>query len=188
MEDRTKVFLKSALNQGILFGFILIIIQLAMWMLNFMPIGFGKGLLVFLASFLIYLYVIYWFTKNYRNKIMGGYINYGHAFLYGLTVFFISTVVLAVYSYIFNKLIDPDYTSRVIQATANWTEEFMRSKGVPESRITDAVDKITSRPIPSPLVASLTSILFGGLIMGSIVSLISSAFAKKVADPFQEGK
>jgi len=185
MENKTSAFLKSALNSGLIFGVILVIIQLAFWMFGIMPVGIGKSILLLLFNLLIAVVGIYWFTKSYRNGILDGYINYGHAFLYGLTVFFLSTIILVIYNYIFNKFIDPEYASRILKATVNSTEEYMRSKGIPDSTISDTIDKINAKGLPSPLKSATTS-LIGGVIMGAIVSLISSAFAKKNKEPFVE--
>lgn len=187
MENKTKVFWKSAINHGVIFGIIMIIIQVLMWMFNFVPVGIGKGLLTFVISLAFYVIVVFLFIKNYRDNSLGKIIPYGQAFLYGLTIFMIGSVIGAIFNFIFLSFIDPEYTARVIQTTATWTENFMKSKGVPDEQITRALDKINSRAIPSPLKSSLSS-LIGSLILGSIVSLISSAFAKKEEDPFQVNK
>lgn len=185
MENKTSAFLKSALNSGLIFGVILVILQLAFWMFGIMPIGIGKSMLMLLFNLVIYVIGIWWFTKSYRNGVLDGYINYGHAFLYGLTVFFISTIILIIYNYIFTKFIDPEYVSRVFKATVNSTEEMMRKRGIPDSTISETIDKMNAKGLPSQLKSAVTS-LIGGVIMGAIVSLISSAFAKKVQDPFKE--
>jgi len=185
MENKASLLLKSALNHGLIFGVILVIIQLVMWMTGFMPVGIGKGLMVLAFTFGVYIFGTFWFTKNYRNTVLGGYISYGDAFLYGFTVFMIATIVTAIYTFIFNSFIDPGYTARIVKASADWTEAYMRSKGVPESQITAALDKMSAKELPSPINASLKSVGFG-LIGGAIVSSISSAFAKKVEEPFKE--
>jgi hypothetical protein len=185
MENKTSLFLKSALNHGLIFGVILIIIQLVMWMVGFMPVGIGKGLITLLVTFIIYIFGSFWFTKNYRTTVLGGYISYGDAFLYGFTVFMIATIVTAVYSFIFNSFIDPEYTGRIVKASSDWTEAYMRSKGVPEAQISASLERITGKELPTPIMASLKSIGFG-LIGAAIVSAISSAFAKKVEEPFKE--
>jgi hypothetical protein len=185
METNPNVFWKSAINNGILFGVILIILQVLMWMFNFIPVGIVKGLLSFVLFIALYVIALVIFTRNYRNKESGGFISYGKAFLYGLTVFFVATVLTAVYNYIFLLLIDPGYTERVMQATIAWTENFMRSKGVSEIDIAKGIDKIKAKPIPTALMSSLKSIPIG-LIMGALVSLISSAFVKKEGNPLQE--
>jgi len=185
MENKTSAFLKSALNNGLIFGVILIILQLAFWMFNIIPIGIGKSMLILVFNLVVYTFGLWWFTKSYSNSMLGGYIGYGHAFLYGLTVCLFSTILVIIYNFIFNKFIDPEYTTRVIKATANWTEEYMKSKGVPDSTITDTIDKMMAKAHPSAISTALKSLL-GGVIMGAIVSLISSAFAKKVEDPFKE--
>jgi hypothetical protein len=187
MENKAGNFWKSALNHGVIFGIVMVIIQVLMWMLNFVPVGIGKMLLTFVISIALYVTLLFFFTKNYRDKSLGGFIPYGKAFLYGLTVFMIASIVGAIYNFIFLTFIDPEYTSRIIQISADWTENYMRSKAVPDATISAALDKIHSKPIPSPLTSSLKS-LIASLVMGAIVSLISSAFAKKVEDPFQGSK
>jgi len=185
METKTSTFLKSAVNSGLIFGVIMIIISLASWMLNFMPVGIGKSLLYLLFSIVLYTVILFYFTKSYRDGMLGGYINYGHAFLYGLTVFMIASLLSVIYNFIFNKFIDPEYAGRVVKASVNATEEYMRSKGVPDAQISDMVDKMMERAKPSAIKTAITG-LIGGAVVGAIVSLISSAFAKKAKDPFVE--
>ncbi len=184
MESNTKAFWKSAINHGLIFGIILIIIQLLMWMFNFVPVGIAKGALALLISLVFYVIALFLFTKNYRDKNLGGIIPYGQAFLYGLTVFMIASIIGAIFNFIFLTFIDPEYTQRVIKITADWTENFMRDKGMSEDMINQSLDKINSKKIPTPIGSSLKS-LIAAAIMGAIISLISSAFAKKVDDPFK---
>lgn len=185
MENKTSVFLKSALNSGLIFGVLMVILQLAAWMFNFIPVGIGKSLLFLLFNIVLYTAILYYFTKSYRDGMLGGYISYGNAFLYGLTVFIIATFISLVYNFIFNKFIDPEYTTRVMKASVTYTEEYMRSKGLPETQISGIVDKMMEKANPSAIKTAITG-LIGGAVIGAIVSLISSAFAKKVQDPFKE--
>jgi hypothetical protein len=185
MENRTSAFFKSVLNSGLIFGVILIIIQLAFWMFNIIPVGIGKSMLILAFNLAIYVVGVWWFTKSYRDGVLDGFINYGQAYLYGLTVVVFSTILVVIYTYIFNTFIDPEYTTRVLKTTANWTEEYMRSKGVPEGTITTTIDSMMAKGQKS-VVKTAGGGLIGGVIMGAIISLISSAFAKKVQEPFKE--
>ncbi len=185
MKDSYKIFFKTALISSIIFGTILVLYDLILWMLNIMPVGLGRIMLLFLINILIYICGGVWFTRSYRNGELNGFINYGHAYLFGLTLFIFITLILVIYNFVFNKYIDPEYSKRVLEAVKNWTEEFLRSKNASESQISDAVDKIKAAGIPSPLSAAKKVLIFG-LIFGAISSLISSAFAKKVEDPFKE--
>jgi hypothetical protein len=187
MESNTKAFWKTAINHGLILGIIMIIIQLLMWMLNFVPVGIGKGALTLLVTLVFYVVALFLFTKNYRDKSLGGTITFGHAFLYGFTVFMIASIIGAIFNFIFLTFIDPEYTQRVIKITSDWTENYMREKGLSEDMINQSIDKITSKKIPTPIGSSLKS-LIAGAVMGAIISLISSAFAKKVDDPFKEVK
>jgi hypothetical protein len=185
MENKASAFLKSALNGGLIFGVVLIIIQLAFWMFNIIPVGIGKSMLILAFNLTVYVVGVWWFTKSYRDGILNGFINYGHAYLYGFTVIIFSTILVVIYTYIFNTFIDPEYTTRMLKTSTTWTEEYMRSHGVPESQITDFTDKMMTKGHKTA-IQTATGGLIAGVIMGAIVSLISSAFAKKVQDPFKE--
>jgi hypothetical protein len=187
MKDKTSVFLKSTVNNGLIFGVIMIIVQLTFWMFNIMPVGIGKSFLLLLFNLAIYTIGLWWFTKTYRDTVLGGVIKYGQAYLYGLMVCVFSTILLIIYNFIFNKFIDPEYLTRVLKATADWTEEFMKGKGVSNDQISAAVDKIMAKAHPTEISTAIKTFT-GGVIMGAIVSLISAGIAKKVEDPFKENK
>jgi hypothetical protein len=178
MENQSSTFFKNALNSGIILGIILIILQLVYWMFDFIPVGLSKGILMFVVNLLIAVIAVYYFTKSYRDGELGGYISYGRAFIFGWTVYLICTLMMIIYNYIFNEFIDPGYTTKVIHESAAWTEEFMRNKGIPESQISDAVDKILEKGKPT-IVKTIIQSLIGGILFGAFVSLISSAFAKR---------
>ena len=185
MEKNKSLMWKHSLNHGILLGLLLIIYSVVLYMFNVIPVGIKLSLLLLVINLAIYFFALLFLTKNYRNDILGGYIDYGKAFLYSLLIVAFSSILLAIYSYIFNAFIDPDYIQRVMDATQDWTREFMSSKGLPESQIDIAMEKIEGKELPTPLKSALQGIL-GGVILGAIVSLITSAIVKKKKELFQE--
>jgi hypothetical protein len=184
MENKTSIFWNSVLLNGVILGIIGIIIQLLLWMFDYIPVGISGGLISLAVSLLIYVTLLFIFTKNYRDKSMGGILPYGKAFVYGLAVFVAAAVIGAIYNYIFLSFIDPEYQAKVVERSVAWTQNFMASKGIPEATISESIDKIREKALPSPLMASLKTLPFS-VIMGAIVSLISSAFAKKEEKPFE---
>ena len=185
MEKKVSVW-QATLNYGILFGLLLIIYSVVLYMFNIIPVGFTKlSLLLLVVNLAIYFFALWFFTKSYRNDILGGYIDYGKAFLFGLLIVAFSSILMAIYNYIFNAFIDPDYVQRVTDATQEWTREWMSSKGVPQSQIDITMEKMESKSLPTPLKSALQGIL-GGVIFGAIVSLITSAIVKKKKELFQE--
>lgn len=170
--------LKNAINGGLVLGLIQIVLGVILYIFNIMPIGISKGLILLAISLLIYVVILIYSSKSYRNNVLGGYISFGQAFVFALLVVIVASVLSAIYNYVFNALIDPDYTAKVISATKDWTESFMESKGVPETTIEDAMKKIDEKGVVTPLNSAWKA-LMGGTIMGAIIALIIAAVVKK---------
>ena len=180
MAETKSSLLKNAINGGLLLGLISIVFSVILYVLDIVPVGITKGLVMLVISLLIYFFVIFYTSKSYRNNVLGGYISFGQAFIFGLLVAIFAAILTAIYNYIFYALIDPEYAARVASLTKDWTETFMESKGVPEATIAEALDKIDEK-IVTPL-KSVRQALIGGTIFGAIVSLITSAIVKKKKD------
>jgi hypothetical protein len=184
MENKMPDFWKSVLNGGVIFGIVLIIMQLLMWMFNFIPVGFGPGMLALLFNIILAVAILFIFTKSYRERELGGFISYGQAFKFGFMIYLVATVILVIYNVIFMKFIDPGYMERVLQVTMEATENAMRKRGLPEEQISSLVERMAERAKPT-IVRSLVTTLISGVIFGAITSAISSAFAKKEANPLK---
>ncbi len=187
MAETKSSLLKNAINGGLLLGLISIVYSVILYVLDIMPVGISTGLIMLAISLLIYFFIIFYTSKSYRNNILGGYISFGQAFVFGLLVAIFASILSSIYSYIFNALIDPEYAGRVLSATRDWTESFMESKGLPESSIADALDKIDSKGSVTPL-KSVRQALIGGTIFGVIISLITSAIVKKKSEVISEAE
>jgi hypothetical protein len=181
MAETNSSFLKNALNGGLILGLIQVIYSVILYILDIMPIGFKMMGIMLVISLAIYFVVILYTTKSYRNNVLGGYISFGQAFLFGLLVAVFAAILVAIYNYIFYSWIDPEYAGKVVSASKEWTENFMVSKGVSESQISDAMDKIDEKGVVTPL-KTMRQALVGGAIFGAIVSLITGAIAKKNKD------
>ncbi len=178
MTETKPSLLKSAINGGLLLGLIQIIFSVILYVLDIMPIGFSSMGIMLVISLLIYFFVIFYSSKSYRNNILGGYISYGQAFVFGLLLAVLSAILIAIYNYVFNAFIDPEYSEKILSASRSWTESFMESKGVPEAQIEEAMDKIDAKGAVTPL-KSIKQALIGGTVFGVIVSLITAAIVKK---------
>jgi prepilin signal peptidase PulO-like enzyme (type II secretory pathway) len=184
MENKMPDFWKNVLNGGVILGIVLIIMQLLMWMFNFIPVGFGTGMLALLFNVALAVIILFIFTKSYREKEMGGYITYGQAFKLAFMIYLVATVILVIYNVIFMKFIDPGYMERVMQVTAEATENAMRKRGMSEDQISRLLERMAERGKPT-IVKTLVTSLISGVIFGAITSAISSAFAKKEANPLK---
>lgn len=187
MENKSNPLISQALLYGLYYALVSIILSLVMWMVNFIPTSIGGSMLMLLVTIVIAFVLLYYFTKKYRDDSLGGYITFGKAFVFAFLVVVFSTLITAVYNYIFNAFIDPDYLERVMNTTVTSMEERLARGGMSADQIDSIVGKMEQRMSLSPLKSSLKSIP-GGIIFGTIVALITSAIVKKSQEVFPENK
>ena len=121
--------------------------------------------------------------KAYRDKVLGGSITYGQALLVGVLIVVFSTILTSFYNLIFNLYIDPEYTGKVIEASKNWTYDWMNNMGAPEGQIEDAMERYDRQLENSTPLKSFFQSLYMSAIFGFILSLIIAAFTKKNLNP-----
>lgn len=177
MENNNSVLLKNSLNGGIIMGLVGIIFAVGLFVFDYMPVGF-KGIPVGIGALVINIVILIFLMKSYRNNVLGGYMTFGQAFIFALLVSVFSTILSAVFNYVFYAFIDPEYGVRLMEANKDWVEGFMLEKGLPESAIADAIEKAESKGVITPL-KSVKQALIGGTIFGVILSLIMAAIMKK---------
>jgi uncharacterized membrane protein (DUF485 family) len=131
---------------------------------------------VFQIALLAFLLV--YFTKRYRDTLLDGKITFGQAFTFGVLLIVFSSVISALFSYILNKYIDPEYMQRVMTMIQDKTYQLLANSGLSQDQIDAQMASLENRGISSPMETLVTS-LEGGLIGGAIMSLISSAIVKK---------
>ena len=179
MESQKTNSYKLAMTYGLYFGLISVILSVIIWATNFMDyLGLFGSVLLGILQLVLLVFLLIYFTKLYRNNELGGKITFGQAFVFGVLIVVFSTVISSLYSYIFNKFIDPDYAQRIMTMMQDKTYQWMSGKGVPEDQIDAAMQKFEAKGIPSPIETLIASMEFG-LIGGAIMSLISSAIVKK---------
>jgi len=116
---------------------------------------------------------------NFRNKYLGGFMEYGKAFTIGfLTVLFLS-ILYAVYAYIFAKYIDPG----AIEEQLAKAEQNMVSQGKSEEEIELGMKYASMFATPG-LSAVGAFIMY--TLFGTVVSLITSIFTKRENQGFNQ--
>jgi hypothetical protein len=179
MESQKTNSYKLAMTYGLYFGLISIILSVIIWATNFMEyLGLFGSVLLGILQLVLMVFLLIYFTKLYRNNELGGKITFGQAFVFGVLIVVFSTIISSLYSYIFNKFIDPDYAQRIMTMMQDKTYQWMSGKGLSEEQINDAMQKFEAKGVPSPIETLVTSLEFG-LIGGAIMSLVSSAIVKK---------
>ena len=178
MEQKNVILLKTASINGLYLGLISIFLSVVIWATNLIQsLSIWGSMVIGIFSFVISFVLVLIFSFAYRKKIMEGYISFKDAFLFGIIMVVVSTIISLLYTVVFNTLIDPDYTKNVMAVMQEKTISYMERMGAPQAQIDKTLEKFQDVPT---LWDSLRSGLLGGLIGGTIISLITAAIVKKV--------
>jgi uncharacterized membrane protein (DUF106 family) len=180
MEETTEVQSGSMYQHAAKFGAILGGISIVLTVLAY---AFDPG---FMATFkfmginlVIFIGFIIYAGISYRNSI-GGFMPYGKAFLYCLTVMLTAGVVGTVFNVLLYHVIDTNLPETMTDTIIANTEEFMTKFNTPQ----DAMDKaLAQMRIDLPEQFTVSGLLMGfvkkGIITYAIISLIFALFVRK---------
>lgn len=126
--------------------------------------------------YIVFIVGVYFSVKNYRDQVMGGYLNFGPAFSTGfLTCLFIG-LVGAVYTYFQYKYMSPALLDDMILQM----QDNMINRGMSDEQI--EMQSVIFEQFMSPGVMSL-GIIFGSAFWGALLSLIFAGILKKQDNP-----
>jgi len=173
MENQNTSILKHSMTYGLGLGVALIIYSVLLYVLD---LSFNQvaGLFVYV----IILAGIIISTKMYRDKILGGNISYGTALGFGTLVVVFGSLISGIFGYFMYEFIAPELLTQMLEKS----EEQLLENGMPEEQIEMAIE--IQRKMMKPALMVLWSVI-GGVFVGFIMSLITSIFLKKEANPFQ---
>jgi len=168
--EQKSTFWKSAMTAGLYLGIILILYNVILYITN-QNLNTSLGLI----SYVILAAGVVYFQIQYRDHELGGFISYGTAFGYGVTLMAFSGIIQSLYTVVLIKFIDPGILDqiRIMQ------EEQMIKQGVSEEQIEMASKMMDA--FRSPIIIAISG-LFSFALLGVIISLISSIFVKKIDD------
>jgi hypothetical protein len=163
---------KSALSLGILFGAIMILQFVVMYILDPDPIeNKWMGVTISLLNYLMLpvLFIVLG-SINYKNKINEGFINFSDALKIGVSIMAIAALAYSVFYIIFN-LIFPEYIDQTMEKTA----QVMRATN--NNMTDDQIDMAitVTRKFSSPWVlfpVTMAIYCFLGLLYSLIVGAI----------------
>jgi hypothetical protein len=133
-------------------------------------------------GFLILIGGMVYGTIQYKTKVGGGYMSYSQAFVSGLLIAIIASLVSAIYSYLFYSFFDPAAHAKIVETAMEKSQEKMAGKGMTDEQMESALN--ISRKFMSPAAMSFFT-LFGGALAGAILSLLAAIFIKKVDTSFE---
>jgi len=168
---KTTVF-SNAIKYGLYTGIASVLLSLLFFALDVSRESYLQWL-----SWVILIAGIIMGTLNYRDKINGGFISYGDAFLTGLYITIVTAILSVIYFYILINYIDVNF----IKTSLDTLEQSLVDKGVSDEMIDQQVTMAGKFMTPTIMMVMgfVTS-----LVMGVIISLITSAIFKKNDDSF----
>ncbi len=173
MEDKNSNPLKHAMTYGAIIGLILVVYSVLLYLTG---LTFNKGM--GLIQYIVLIGGIYLGTKAYRDKVLGGYIKYGKALMFGLIISVFVGIITIFFNFIMLRYIDPGLIEKYM---AIMEEQFQNSRFFPADQMDEMLDR--SRESMTA-IWSLPAGVFVFSLFGFVFSLITSAFLKKDPNPF----
>ena len=167
MEPKSASLMKTSLISGIYIGVVLILISVVLYVTNLMFETWAQYI-----SYPILIAGAVYAQLNYK-KSLGGEMTYGQALGAGVLALIFASVLSAIYAYLLYAVIDPS----LIDQIRIMTEQKLIEQGkIPEEQL-DQVLNMTMKFQKPPIMAAMA--IFGGALIGLIISLITAIFTKK---------
>jgi hypothetical protein len=166
---------KSAVTYGVVFGAIMILELIIMYILKPDPIENGwAGTIMQVCNFLIFpILFITLACNNYKNNINGGFISFGQCLKIGVSVMVLAAVIYSIFYVIFT-LIFPDFLIDAAEQVRRVTIE--QNPNMTEEQL-EMTTSMTSK-FMQPMLAVPLSIIMNAFV-GLIMSLIVGAIVKR---------
>lgn len=162
------------LGYGVIIALALIVFSLVLYLL-----GLDKNPGLMYLSYAILLVGIILVQINFRNKHMGGFIEYGKAVSIGTLSCLFLSILVAIYTFVFFKYIDPG----AMEESMAMAEQKMIDRGMSDMEVEQGMafaEKFQTVGFYTAMA------LLGNFIVGIIFSLITSIFVKKEGRGFDQ--
>lgn len=170
MEEPKRV---SPLNVSLKFGFIgglvMIITSLLYYLLDVQD-NWWIGSLTTLAVIFV---SVYFAQINHRDNDLGGYMKYGRGLGVGLLTTLFIAILSAIFTIVMVKFIDPG----AIEQQLEIQRQAMIEQDMSDEQIEQSM-QFARQFATNPLFLFFTAV-FGTMIWGLIISLVSAAFTRK---------
>jgi branched-subunit amino acid ABC-type transport system permease component len=118
-----------------------------------------------LVNWAVLIGIYYYAFTQHRDNELGGHMTLGRAMLLGFWIALISGIITAVYMYLYTTVINPDFTSQIIDGAIEKAEK----KGQDGEAVRSAMESMSF--FFSPTYMSIMAVV-GSLLMGALFSLI----------------
>lgn len=162
---------KFAMNQGTILGLCLVCIALFLWILG---VSEQKSFVPSLLNNFVIIGFLVYSISQYRDHYNDGFISYSESLKLGTSVAFFSSVIMALYTFIYFTYLNPDTLSSILEVTEQ--SVLQSDPEISEDELELALE-MTSK-LTQPHWIMIMSVL-GGTFMGFFFSLFISFFTKK---------
>jgi hypothetical protein len=166
MENKPSTLIVS-IGYGVIIALAIIVFSLILFLLNV-----AQGNALEYLTYLILLGGLFLAQTNFRNKYLGGYIEYGKAFTVGMLTSLFLSIIMCIYTYIFFKYIDPG----AMEEATTLAEQKLMDQGMSDMEIEQGMALVRKF---SGVGMYTFFAFFGNFVIGIIFSLITAIFVKK---------
>jgi Ni,Fe-hydrogenase I cytochrome b subunit len=170
---------KNILKYGLISGGVmtgLFIIAHLLFMKDFDEKMWSIGEVFGYTSMVLSLAAIFFGIKAYRDKVLNGKIAFGKAFLLGLGISVVASLIFGLYTFFLYNVIQPDLSSKMIDIY----REKIRTSGETQEIITQKLAEFETEAVQwSNPVAQVLLMIFTVLPLGILISLVSAAILKR---------
>lgn len=148
------------------------------WILKFvlLPLGVERPflLLLFVGLTLCVPFMSYRYTRMYRDRVCGGSIGFGHAWLFHVLMYLFAAMLTAVGHYVYFRYLDGGYICNAVERNM---EEAARLYPLPEMEayvelVKTSVQELRATPPIRQAMQMLSQNVFYGILIGIPVALI----------------
>ena len=162
---------KFAMNYGLYLGLTLSLINLISFYLG---LDVSKPYISFILRNLLIGYSIFYIINAYKENINSGFISFGEAVKLGTTLLFYSSIILALYGYIFMNFINLEFVNELVRSQENAI--LLSDPNIDDEQLDFYLNFL--RKMFTPFNFALLTIIQCSFV-GFIYSLIIASFTKK---------
>lgn len=174
METHQKPF-QAAVKPGVVIGLILTVLT---YLLYFVDYSLLASQWTGLVSLVIYAGLVIYFGIQYRREI-GGFINFGPAFLFAFYSLLIMTVISTIGSMLLFLILDPGLGEKMADIGLQNTVAIMDRFGAGDALSTDQLDEIREGIVKGYTFTGLIKSAGIVSVFYALISLILGAIIKK---------
>jgi hypothetical protein len=172
MENQSNSWTKEAMNFGLYMGLALVLNSALFYVMG-KPFSEGTLTLVILVGFIV------WGIWSLRNANGNKGLSYESALGFGTMISLFASFIVAFYTYILYKIIDPGLLGKFII----FLEENLLKAGWSENRVEMMINFYNRHLTPlSYSIIQIFTLTFMGFVSSLIISIF---FRKQPSDPFQ---